>query len=66
MLQRRAVPWEDVLPLERFLKAVRAKGHAGPVAAEVISKELRELPASDAARRVRAGMARFWATTSIK
>lgn len=59
-LHRRVVPGEGVLPLERFVAAVRAKGYAGPVAAEVISAELRKLPPAEAARRVYRAMAPFW------
>lgn len=60
MLHRRMVPGEGVLPLERFVAAVKQKGYAGPVAAEVISAELRGLEPREAARRVYAGMAAYW------
>lgn len=59
-LHRRVVPGEGVLPLARFVEAVRAKGYAGPVAAEVISAELRKLPPAEAARRVHRAMAPYW------
>lgn len=59
-LHRRVVPGEGVLPLERFVAAVRAKGYAGPVAAEILSAELRALPPAVAARRVHDAMVRYW------
>jgi sugar phosphate isomerase/epimerase len=59
-LQRRVLPGEGVLELDRFVAAVCAKGYAGPVAAEVISAELRKLDPAESARRVYAAMARYW------
>ena len=63
-LQRRVVPGEGVLELDRFVAAVQAKGYTGPVAAEVISAELRKLSPAEAARRVYEGMARYWRSGS--
>jgi len=60
MLQRRVVPGEGVLELDRFVAAVRAKGYEGPVAAEVISADLRKLGPAEAARRVHAATAPYW------
>ena len=59
-LHRRVVPGEGVLPLARFVAAVRAKGYAGPVAAEILSAELRALAPAEAARRVYAATSAFW------
>ncbi|MEZ4334790.1 MAG: sugar phosphate isomerase/epimerase family protein [Myxococcota bacterium] len=59
-LNRRVVPGQGVLPLARFVEAVRAKRYAGPVAAEVLSTELRALTPAEAARRVYAATAPFW------
>ena len=58
-LQRRVVPGEGVLELDRFVAAVQTKGYTGPVAAEVISAELRTLSPVESARRVYEGMARY-------
>jgi len=60
MLHRRVVPGAGVLELDRFVGAVRAKGYTGPVAAEVISAELRGLEPAEAARRVHAATASYW------
>ena len=59
-LQRRVLPGDGVLELDRFVAAVRAKGYSGPVAAEVISAELRKLAPSESARRVYAATAPYW------
>lgn len=59
-LQRRVLPGEGVLELDRFVAAVKRKGYTGPVAAEVISAELRKLSPAESARRIYAATARYW------
>lgn len=59
-LQRRVLPGEGVLELDRFVAAVRRKGYSGPVAAELISAELRKLSPAESARRIYTATARYW------
>lgn len=60
MMERRALPGTGILPLERFVETIRRKGYEGPVAAEVISAELRSLPPREAARRVFQATKPYW------
>lgn len=59
-IQRRALPGEGVLPLERFAGAFRAKGYAAPVSVEVLNAEMRAWPRDVFARRVYDAAARYW------
>jgi sugar phosphate isomerase/epimerase len=60
MMQRRVAPGEGILDLDRFVAAVRAKGYAGPVGAEVISAPYRALGPAESARRIYEASARYW------
>lgn len=47
----RRLPGEGELDLDGFLDAVAATGYEGPIGVEMISRELRQMPLGEAARR---------------
>lgn len=57
---RRVVPGEGILELERFARVLRDRGWEGTVSVEVLSSELRALPVPDVVRRLHDAAARFW------
>lgn len=59
-MNRRALPGEGVLELDRFASTLLDRGWSGLVSAEVLSAELLALDANDLVARLRASMARYW------
>jgi sugar phosphate isomerase/epimerase len=59
-LNRRAMPGDGVLELDRFTSTVRQRGFDGVVSVQVLSAELRRLPLPDFARRAHDAAARYW------
>jgi len=59
-MQRRVMPGEGTLDLERFAVAVAATGFDGYVSLEVLNRELRQLPAPSFLDRAFAATARYW------
>jgi sugar phosphate isomerase/epimerase len=60
-MDRRALPGEGVLELDRFAETLLDRGWQGVVSVEVLSGELRDLPVPEFARRAWAAAARYWA-----
>ena len=60
-MDRRALPGEGVLELDRFAATLRERGWQGVVSVEVLSQELRELPVPEFAQRAWTAAARYWA-----
>ena len=59
-LHRRALPGDGVLELDRFAATLLETGWDGIVSVEVLSGELRALPADVLVRRIRDSAAPFW------
>ncbi len=59
-MDRRALPGEGVLELERFASTLLDRGWAGTVSVEVLSAELRTLPARDLVERIHDTTAPYW------
>jgi sugar phosphate isomerase/epimerase len=59
-MNRRALPGEGVLELDRFVEILRGRGFAGTVSIEVLSEQLRALPIAEFAARAHRSAARFW------
>jgi sugar phosphate isomerase/epimerase len=59
-LHRRALPGDGVLELDRFATALLDRGWDGVVSVEVLSAQLRTLPADVLVRRIRDSAAPFW------
>ena len=60
----RLLPGEGDLPLGAFVDAVVAAGYRGPLAAEVLSADLREAAPASVAPLMHTALARF-ATTGV-
>jgi sugar phosphate isomerase/epimerase len=59
-VNRRAMPGEGEFDLTRFTDTLTTRGWSGLVSVEVLSEELRLLPAADFARRAFESTARLW------
>lgn len=59
-MNRRALPGEGVLELDRFASTLLERGWDGLVSVEVLSEELRALPIGEIARRAHDTTARYW------
>jgi len=59
-LNRRAMPGDGVLELDRFTSTLRQRGFDGVVSVQVLSAELRRLPLPDFARRAHDAAAHYW------
>ena len=59
-LNRRAMPGDGVLELERFTSTLRQRGYDGVVSVQVLSAELRRLPLAAFARLAYDAAARYW------
>ena len=59
-LNRRAMPGDGVLELDRFTSTLRERGWDGVVSVQVLSAELRQLPLADFARLAHDSAARYW------
>jgi sugar phosphate isomerase/epimerase len=59
-MQRRALPGEGILELDRFASTLLERGFDGVVSVEVLSRELRRLPVPEFARRAHEATARYW------
>lgn len=59
-LNRRAMPGEGTLPLERFVETFRARRWEGVVSLQILSSELRQLPLRELAQRAHDSASRFW------
>ncbi len=59
-MHRRAMPGDGVLELDRFASTLLERGWEGLVSVEVLSRDLRELPVPEFARRAFASAARYW------
>jgi sugar phosphate isomerase/epimerase len=59
-MNRRALPGEGMLELDRFASTLLERGFDGIVSVEVLSAELRELPINEIASRIHATTAPYW------
>jgi sugar phosphate isomerase/epimerase len=59
-MNRRAVPGDGVLELERFSSTLLDSGFDGVVSAEVLSSGLREQPVPEVIRALHLAMVRYW------
>jgi sugar phosphate isomerase/epimerase len=59
-MQRRVMPGDGVLELERFASTLLDRGYDGTVSVEVLNGELAQLPVPEFARRAHAAAARYW------
>lgn len=59
-MNRRAVPGDGVLELDRFADTLLERGWRGTVSVEVLSSELRALPVPDVVRRLHDATASYW------
>jgi sugar phosphate isomerase/epimerase len=59
-MNRRAMPGDGVLELDRFATTLLERGFDGTVSIEVLNRELRELPVEEFARRAVAAAAPYW------
>ncbi len=59
-LHRRALPGDGVLELDRFARTLLDRGWDGIVSAEVLSADLRALPADELTRSLYDTAARYW------
>jgi sugar phosphate isomerase/epimerase len=59
-MDRRALPGEGILELDRFATTLLDRGWQGVVSVEVLSKELSELPVPEFARRAYSATASSW------
>jgi sugar phosphate isomerase/epimerase len=59
-LNRRRLPGEGILDLDRFASTLLERGWEGTVSVEVLNQELRSLPILEIARRAYDSAARFW------
>jgi sugar phosphate isomerase/epimerase len=59
-MNRRAMPGDGVLDLDRFATTLLERGWEGVVGIEVLSSELNQLPVAEFARRAYASAARYW------
>lgn len=57
---RRLPPGAGSFPLDEFRSAIEASGYDGAISAEVLSAELRQLDAGEAARTLMDGLRRAW------
>jgi sugar phosphate isomerase/epimerase len=60
-MNRRVMPGDGVLALDRFASTLLDRGWEGVVSVEVLSRELRELPVPEFARRAYRAASRYWA-----
>lgn len=58
--QRRVMPGDGTLDLDRFASTLLDRGFEGVVSVEVLSEELRSLPAAEFAERAFAASRRYW------
>jgi sugar phosphate isomerase/epimerase len=58
--ERRTMPGEGILELDRFASTLLERGWEGTVSVEVLSRSLRGLPVPEFARRARSAAARYW------
>jgi sugar phosphate isomerase/epimerase len=63
-MHRRALPGEGVLELDRFATMLIERGWEGTASVEVLSADLRVLPAHELVRRIRDTTAPFWRVSS--
>ena len=59
-IDRRALPGDGELALERFAKLFREKGYTAPVSVEILNREMRAWPKDVFAQRVFAAAIRYW------
>jgi sugar phosphate isomerase/epimerase len=59
-MHRRALPGVGTLALDRFATMLLQRGWDGLVSVEVLSAQLRALPADEALRRLHAATAPYW------
>lgn len=59
-MDRRALPGEGVLELDRFAGTLRDRGWRGTVSVEVLNRELRAVPVEEFAHRAYTATARYW------
>jgi len=59
-MDRRAMPGDGILELDRFASTLLDRGWDGLVSVEVLSRELRELPIPEFARLAHVAAARYW------
>jgi sugar phosphate isomerase/epimerase len=59
-MNRRALPGDGVLELDRFASTLLERGWEGLVSVEVLNEELRATPVRDFARRAYEATARYW------
>jgi sugar phosphate isomerase/epimerase len=59
-MDRRALPGDGILELDRFAASLLDRGWQGVVSVEVLSRELRELPVPEFVRRAWTAATRYW------
>jgi sugar phosphate isomerase/epimerase len=59
-MNRRALPGEGILELDRFASTLLERGYDGTVSVEVLSAELRALPINEISRRLHATTSPYW------
>jgi sugar phosphate isomerase/epimerase len=59
-LNRRAMPGDGVLELDRFAGTLLDRGWQGLVSVEVLNREMRSMPIDDVARRAHEAARRYW------
>jgi sugar phosphate isomerase/epimerase len=59
-LNRRVMPGDGVLELDRFVSTLRDRGWDGVVSMQVLSEELRQLPLAEFMRRAHDAAAAYW------
>jgi sugar phosphate isomerase/epimerase len=59
-MNRRVMPGDGTLELDRFASTLLDRGWEGVVSVEVLSQDLRELPVPEFARRAYTSTARYW------
>jgi sugar phosphate isomerase/epimerase len=59
-MNRRALPGDGVLELDRFASTLLERGWDGCVSAEILNSELRRLPAEDLLPRIARATERYW------
>jgi sugar phosphate isomerase/epimerase len=59
-MNRRALPGEGVLELDRFVEILARRGFTGTVSIEVLSEELRTIPIAEFAKRAHRSAAHYW------
>jgi sugar phosphate isomerase/epimerase len=59
-MDRRLMPGDGVLEVERFASTLLDRGWEGVVSVEVLNSELCKLPVAEFARRAYESCARYW------